>query len=313
MNNVLVTCPPMLGQIDSLRDYAKSKGIELHAQNVVQTLSEEELIEKVPLYEGWIIGDDPASRKVFEAAKKGKLKAALKWGIGVDNVNFDACRDLNIPFTNTPNMFGGEVADVAVGYLMGLARDLFSIDRDIRAKLSWPKPAGISVSGKSVGVVGFGDIGYQLAKRLIGFDVNIVAYDPGVEGSRALESVVRKTWGDGLDTLDFLIFTCSLNKHNYHMLDTDSISKLKRGCYVINVARGPLIDEEALLAALRSGHIAAAALDVFEREPLPESSELRSFPKCIFGSHNGSNTVEAVKRASIEAINKLADFLNEKN
>src|SRR3546814_18453260 len=89
------------------------------------------MVDLLPQYEGWIIGDDPATRRVFEAGKAGKLKAAVKWGIGVDNVDFAACKDLGIPIINTPNMFGGEVADVAVGYVIGLARQLFVIAREI--------------------------------------------------------------------------------------------------------------------------------------------------------------------------------------
>jgi D-3-phosphoglycerate dehydrogenase len=98
----------------------------------VQTLSVEELKELVPQHDGWIIGDDPATREVFMAGKAGKLKAAVKWGIGVDNVDFDACKDLGIPIVNTPNMFGGEVADIAVGYVIALARETFQIDDGIR-------------------------------------------------------------------------------------------------------------------------------------------------------------------------------------
>src|SRR3546814_10081018 len=136
------------------------------------------MVDLLPQYEGWIIGDDPATRRVVEAGKAGRLKAAVKWGIGVDNVDFAACKDLDIPIVNTPNMFGGEVADVAVGYVIGLARQLFQIDRGIRAG-EWPKPAGMSLAGKRVALVGFGDIGRSTARRLAAFDMPIIAYDPG--------------------------------------------------------------------------------------------------------------------------------------
>jgi D-3-phosphoglycerate dehydrogenase len=146
---ILVTCPPMLGMIDSFRHIFEEKGIELSAPNVVQTLSVEELKEIVPQHDGWIIGDDPATREVFEAGKAGNLKAAVKWGIGVDNVDFDACKDLNIPIINTPDMFGREVADIAMGYVIALARETFEIDRAVRDG-KWIKPRGISLSGKKL-------------------------------------------------------------------------------------------------------------------------------------------------------------------
>ncbi|WP_392340462.1 phosphoglycerate dehydrogenase [Moritella marina] len=309
---VLVTCPPMLGMFDEFVEPAKELGIELVAANTTQVLSEEELIKLLPLYDGWIIGDDPATKKVFEAGVKGKLKAAVKWGIGVDNVDFKACEELNIPIINTPNMFGGEVADVALSLLLALARQTHYIDREIRNNFSWPKPAGMSVSGKNVGVVGFGDIGENTVKRLIGFDVNITVYDPGVEGNKGYTQVKREVYPEGIEYLDFIIFTCALNQHNFHMLNAKVLASMKKGAQVINVARGPLIDEKALINALQSGQIKAAGLDVFEEEPLPKDSPLRDMQQCIFGSHNGSNTKEGVRRATFKAISHIAEFLGNK-
>lgn len=310
MFRVLVTCPPMLGMFEQFVEPAEKIGLELVPANTTQVLTEQELMDLLPEYDGWIIGDDPATRQVFEAAKSGKLKAAVKWGIGVDNVDFDACKELNIPIINTPNMFGTEVADVAVGYLLGLARQTFFIDREIRINNRWPKPAGMSLTGKTIGIVGYGDIGYNVAKRLMGFDVNVIAYDPGVEGARGLEYVERCSWPDKLGELDFLIFTCALNKHNYHMLNKETLNQLKQGAQVINVARGPLINESDLITALQTNHIKAAALDVFEVEPLPQDSPLRDMPQCVFGSHNGSNTKEGVVRASHKALEEMKEFLD---
>ena len=309
MKSVLVTCPPMLGLLDEFQDKANDLGLQLYPANTTQVLSEDELCELLPNFDGWIIGDDPATYKVFKTAKAGKLKAAVKWGVGVDNVDFTACKELNIPISNTPAMFGAEVADLAICYILGLARQTFYIDREIRKNFSWPKPAGISLSGKTIGIVGFGDIGYHTAKRLSGFEVNVVVYDPAFSANRGLSYVKNVLWPHELNNLDFLIFTCSLTDNNYHMLNRDTLSLLKPTSYVINVARGPLIDEEALIEALKSKAIKGAALDVFEVEPLAPTSPFRKMPQCIFGSHNGSNTIEAVQRASHQAIEKLADFL----
>ncbi|WP_287498314.1 phosphoglycerate dehydrogenase [Alteromonas sp. AO-Serp] len=309
MKKVLVTCPPMLGLFEQFKEPAAAKGIELVAAKTTQVLSETKLKELLKGFDGWIIGDDPATREVFTAAKQGGLTAAVKWGIGVDNVDFEACKELDIPITNTPNMFGSEVADVAMSLMLGLARQTFYIDREIRTTNGWPKPAGMSITGKTIGVVGFGDIGFNTAKRLSGFDVEVIAYDPGVDGNKELNFVKRAAWPECLEKLDFLIFTCALNKHNFHMLNAETLSKMKKGSKVVNVARGPLIDEQALIASLQRGHTASAALDVFEVEPLPVESPLRNMPQCIFGSHNGSNTIEGVHRASEAAIDKIAEFL----
>jgi D-3-phosphoglycerate dehydrogenase len=309
MYKILVTCPPMLGQFDKFIEPAKKLGLELVPAQTTQILSETELVSQLPNFDGWIIGDDPATKKVFEAGVAGKFKAAVKWGIGVDNVDFDACKQLDIPIINTPNMFGGEVADVGIALMLGLARQTYFIDRGVRAG-KWPKPAGMSMSGKHIGVVGFGDIGRNFIKRLSGFDVTVTAYDPGIEGNEGFSFVKRASFPEGLEECDFLVFTCALNKHNYHMLNENTLKLMKPGSCVVNVARGPLIDEVALIRSLKTGHIAAAALDVFEEEPLPIDSPLREMPQCIFGSHNGSNTVEGVERATLKALEEIAGFLH---
>ena len=212
---ILVTCPPMLGMIESFRHLFEERGIELSAPNVVQTMSVDELKEIVPQHDGWIIGDDPATREVFEAGKAGNLKAAVKWGIGVDNVDFDACKDLDIPIINTPDMFGREVADVAMGYVIALARETFEIDRAVR-KGEWIKPRGISLSGKTVALVGFGDIGQSTAKRLLAADMNVIAYDPFAGNNPNLPKVEREVWPNRVEEADFIVVTCSLTKSSYH-------------------------------------------------------------------------------------------------
>lgn len=305
---VLVTCPPMLGMIDTFRPIFEKHGVEVTAAKVVQTLSVEELVQLVPQHDGWIIGDDPATREVFTAGKAGQLKAAVKWGIGVDNVDFAACNDLGIPITNTPNMFGAEVADIAMGYVIALARETFQIDDGIRQG-HWPKPRGISLSGKTVALVGYGDIGKSTAKRLLAADMNVIAYDPAAPDSPELSAVQRGTWPNRIEEADFILATCSLTPSSRHMVNADVFAQAKPGVRVINVGRGPVIDEPALEAALKSGQVYSAALDVFEVEPLPMGSYLRTHPRCIFGSHNASNTADAVVRTSEIAIDKLMGFL----
>ncbi len=305
---VLVTCPPMLGMKDHFIPILESYGVEAVCPNVVQTLTVEELVDLVPRYDGWIIGDDPAVSEVFEAGKAGNLKAAVKWGIGVDNVDFDACHRLGIPIINTPDMFGPEVADIALGYVVALARETFYIDRAIRDG-NWPKNRGISLSGKRVGVIGQGDIGFNTATRLLACGMDVIAWDPGLLESRD-GRVKLVQWPDLVETCDFLVFTCSLNDENRHMLNKGILEQCKQNVRIVNVARGPLVNEEDLCHALESGKVYSAALDVFEEEPLPMNSKLREMPLCIFGSHNGSNTSDAVMKTNERAIELLMDFLN---
>ena len=306
----MVTCPPMLGQIDRFRSIFEKAGLQLYTPNVVQTLSVEELKALLPDMDGWIIGDDPANRAVFEAGKKGKLKAAVKWGVGVDNVDFEACKDLGIPVSNTPNMFGAEVANIALQYVIALARQTYLIDRGVRAG-QWPKPAGISIAGRFAGVVGFGDIGRAVAYRLKAIGLKVQVYDPFAQRSEEdLANFEFLDFPEKIEQADFWVLTAALNPQTAHILNADTIARMKDEVRIVNVSRGGLIDEKALIEALQSGKVHSAALDVFEVEPLPMDSPLRQMERCIFGTHNGSNTVDAVIRASLEAIKILFGFLD---
>lgn len=306
---ILITCPPMLRGIDQLRHFFDEKGIELVLPNVVQTLTEDELLELVPTVDGWIIGDDPATEKVFEAGVNGQLKAAVKWGVGVDNVDFKAAGKLGIPISNTPKMFGNEVADIAIAYFLGLARQTYLIDREVR-KNNWIKPAGTSLTGKTVALVGLGDIGLATARRLKGFDLKVNAYDPFTKltPEQAFSDQIL-TFPDQIESADFVILTCALTPSSFHLINAESIARMKDSVYIVNVSRGGLIDEPALIEALKSGKVQSAALDVFEEEPLTANNPLRQFEQCIFGTHNGSNTKEAVVRASLRAIELMFGYL----
>jgi len=305
---VLITCPPMIGMRDQFASIFKEKGIEVFIPEVVQTLSVSELIQLVPNYDGWIIGDDPATRDVFKAGSEGKLKAAVKWGVGVDNIDFDACKDYNIAITNTPNMFGAEAADVAVAYLIGLARNLFFIDREIRNN-NWEKKRGVSLAGKKVGLIGFGDVGRHVVKRLVALGMDLIIYAGPCSDFNSSNEYEFSEWPVRISECDFLVFACSLNKENHHMLNDTVLSQTKEHVSIINIARGALIDEAALVRGLQSGHVRSVALDVFEEEPLPTNSPLRSMDYCIFGSHNSSNTEEAVRATNMRVIDELFRLL----
>jgi len=304
---VLVTCPPMLRQIDRFATNFAHHGMEFYAPDVLQSLPEAELVELIPYYDGWIIGDDPATANVFEAGSSGRLKAAVKWGIGVDNVNFAAAERFGIRIANTPGLFGEEVADLALHYLIALARRTFEIDRGIRAG-EWPKPVGRSIAGKTVALVGFGDIGRNFAKRALALGLHVIVYDPAISFDDVFPHVLKR-WPDGIEQCHFLVLACALTPSSRKMVNRETLALMGSHVQLVNVSRGGLIDEPALIDALQADEIDSAALDVFDREPLSLDSPLRAFSRCILGSHNGSNTAEAVGRASHKAITVLAELL----
>lgn len=308
MTQVLLTCPPMIGIVDEMRPVFAKRGAELIVPDFVQIVPEDELMTLVPKFDAWIIGDDPATAAVLRAGCAGSLKACVKWGVGVDNVDFAAAERLNLPISNTPGVFGDEVADIAMHYVTGLARETFVIDRGVRNG-DWPKPRGISLRGRSVVLVGFGDIGRETAARMIAAGLTVKVVDPIFANVSALP-VEQASWPDALAGAGFVVFTCPLTDETRHMLNASTLTKAPRGLRVVNVSRGPVIDEAALIDALSTGQVHSAALDVFEIEPLPVESPLRDHPRCVFGSHNGSNTADAVRRVSLRAADLLFEGLN---
>lgn len=313
MHKILLTCPPMIGMVDAFSEDFENANFDVTVPEFTQEMSEDALCDIIGEYDGWIIGDDPASRRVLEAGVKGRLKACMRWGVGTNNVDFDAFKDFNIPIENTPGVFGREVADLACHYVTALARDTFTIDRKVK-RGEWFKPIGQSLWSARALIVGFGDIGQNLAKRLLAHDMEVWFYDPHVEKSDIAPGCSKVTWPHALSHVDYVIFTAPLSDQTYHMLNHDNVNLLKKGASVVNVGRGPLIAEQALLVGLQSGIIGSAALDVFEKEPLKvetHSKLLSMKDKLIVGSHNGSNTKEAVELVSRMCIEKLAKFLEE--
>ncbi len=301
---VLVTCPQLQCTIDRYEKVFAEHQIDVDLPNLVQALSEDELVEIIGEFDGVIAGDDEFSAAVLERAEK--LKVLVKWGVGVDAIDLEAARRLGIHVFNTPGVFAEEVADVVLGYMILLARQLHRLDRDVRAG-GWPKISGVSLQQKTLGIVGLGSIGRAVAQRgaalgmrLIGCDVAAIP-DP-VSNELGLQLA---TLDEVLGAADFLSLNCNLTAENRHLLGKREFERMKPGMFLINTARGRLIDEDALADALGSGTVAGAALDVFEEEPLPAESPLRGLQSCIFGSHNASNTAEAVARVNATAIEIL--------
>ena len=305
---VLVTCPHLQKTIDLYKDRLAKKGIEVEVPPLVQQLSEAELLEIIDRFDGVIAGDDPFTAQVLQKGKR--LKVIAKWGIGVDAIDLAAAARLGISVKNTPDVFADEVGDVALGYIILLARQLHQMDKSVRAGGRQQIP-GMTLRGKILGVIGVGSIGRGIARRGAAVGMSVLGYDvqeipESVQAELGVQSVGLE---ELLQRADFISLSCNLTPENYHLLSDDEFELMKLGVYVVNVARGPLIDESALVAALDSGKVAGAALDVLEVEPLPIESPLRQFDQCIFGTHNGSHTREAVLRVNDLAIHNLLQGL----
>ncbi len=307
MHKLLITCPAMINSKSTYAAELSSLDINVTTPSIEQQLTESKLIKLIPEFDAWIIGDDPATFRVVEAGKKGRLKAAVKWGAGTDNIDFSAFEKFNIPITNTPALFGEEVADVALNYIISLARQTLFISNEVKNGL-WPKPQGMSLAGKKIGVVGYGAIGKALVKRLKTCNMQVVCYDPLLQQNQGADFEIA-TWPNRLAELDYLVLCCALTKDNHQMLNEETIALCKTGIRIVNVSRGQLIDENALCTALQKNKVHSVALEVFSTEPPEASNTLLKHPQSIFGSHNSSNTLEAVIRANKKAISLICEML----
>ncbi len=323
---ILLTCPPMIGQLEKLRNIMTEHNINITVPEFTGLMSEEDLCKIIGNYDGWIIGDDPCTENVIKAGIKGKLKALVKWGVGVDNVDFDACKKYNIPVTNTPAMFGEEVSDIAINYLLTLTRETHIINKKVREGI-WYKPAGRTLTGRKVALIGFGDIGRCTARKCLAFNLNVNVSDPGFYHDMERSGKIKCKYNEELEIpqniqevticdnlqeavkgCDYIVVTCSLNKHTNKMINKEVIKLANKGVIIINVARGPIVIEDDVMELLDEGHIKSVGFDVFEIEPLSKNNKLMNYEQNIYGSHNGSNTVDAVLKTSKLAIDKLKSF-----
>lgn len=307
---VLITCPHLQKTIEPYRSLFAERDIEVEVPPLLQQLNEAELLEIIDRFDGVIAGDDFFTAKVLEKGKR--LKIVAKWGIGLDAIDLEAAKKLGILVRNTPDVFADEVADVVLGYIVLLARGLHKLDQSVRNG-GWLKIQGRSLRGKTLGVIGVGSIGQAVVQRGFALGMSVVGYDV----ASIPESFVQETGmtQESLELLlqvsDFISLNCNLTASNYHFLGEKQFDLMKEGVCLINTARGPLIDETTLVKALTAGKVAGAALDVFEAEPLPMESPLRQFDNCIFGTHNASNTLEAVMRVNEMAIQNLLTGLED--
>ena len=309
-SRVLITCPQLQVTVDQYRQIFEDHDIEIELPVIDQHLREHELLELIERVDGIIAGDDELSAKVLEKATQ--LKVIARWGVGVDGVDLETAEQLGIQVSNTPGVFSDEVADVVIGYIIMLARQLHKLDQSIRNG-GWAKIPGITLRGKTLGIIGVGSIGRAVANRGVACGMQIIGHDLHPVPDSVIETVpLRMVELDQLlKSSDFISLNCNLTAENRHMLGTNQFEMMKPGVFIINASRGALIDEEALIQALYDRKISGAALDVFESEPLPTDSPLRKFENCIFGSHNGSNTFEAVMRVNDLAIRNLIAGLEQ--
>jgi D-3-phosphoglycerate dehydrogenase len=277
--------------------------------DVITGESPEQLIARIGDYDGLAIrSSTKVTKAVLDAATR--LKVVGRAGIGVDNVDIPAASAKGVVVMNTP--FGNSIttAEHAIALMFALARQIPEANAQTQAG-KWPKNdfMGVEVTGKTLGLIGAGNIGSIVASRALGLKMKVVAFDPFLTEERAVEMGVEKA---ELDTLlakaDFITLHTPLTDQTRNILSRENLAKTKPGVRIINCARGGLIDEAALKAGLESGHIAGAALDVFQTEPAKESP-LFGTPNFVCTPHLGASTTEAQVNVALQVAEQMADYL----
>jgi D-3-phosphoglycerate dehydrogenase len=310
MPTILFTAPYMIPSLDRFRPVLAHYGIELIVPGQVEErLGEEDLLKFAGQFDGAICGDDRYTRRVLEACAP-RLKVISKWGTGVDSIDAETCTRLGIKLSNTANAFTNPVADTVLGYMLAFVRRQPWMDRAMKSGV-WDKIPGKTLGECVLGVVGVGRIGKAVLRRASAFGMtllgtDIIEVDPHFVTECRVEIVPLE---DLLAWSDFVSLNCDLNPTSYHLINERTLGLMRPTSVLINTARGPVVDETALVVALENGIIAGAALDVFETEPLPGSSPLLQMDNVMLAPHNANSSPAAWERVHWNTIKNLLDGL----
>jgi D-3-phosphoglycerate dehydrogenase len=299
----------MTPSLDRFEATFKKYGITLIVPDVQERMEEADLLKYAGQFDGAICGDDRYSARVLEACAP-RLKIISKWGTGVDSIDADACARLNVKLARTPNAFTTPVADTVLAYMLAFVRRQPWMDAAMK-RGEWEKIPGKTLSECTLGVIGVGAIGKAVTRRARAFGMKVLGTDIiEIDHVFITESGIEMTNLEYLlSNSDFISLNCDLNPTSHHLINAQALAKMKPNAVVINSARGPIVDEPALVAALQSGQIAGAALDVFEFEPLPHDSPLLKMDNVMLAPHNANSSPAAWERVHWNTIRNLVEGL----
>ncbi|KHC94004.1 phosphoglycerate dehydrogenase [Thermotoga sp. Mc24] len=254
-----------------------------------------------------IVGTNPLTAEMVE---NSSLKIIAKHGVGVDNIDLEAATKKGIPVTITAGANSLSVAELTIAFIFALSRGLVWAHNKLFLERRWEGTVGQEVSGKILGMVGFGSIGREVVKKAVCLGMNVLVYDPYVskDSVRLLEATPVDDLEQLLKESDFVSLHVPLNESTKNMIGERELSLMKKSAFLINTSRGELVDEEALVKALKEGRIAGAALDVFSEEPPDTNSPLFECPNLITTAHIGAHTKEAIFRMNMMAAQSIVDF-----
>ena len=309
---ILISAPYLLPVIEKYLPLLEKRGCDVVVADVEERLEEDDLLPIMGDIDGVICGDDKFTDKVLAASPR--LKVLSKWGTGIDSIDQESARARGITIRNIPNAFSEPVGDTVLGWMLAFARRFQEQTEDMQNG-GWEKLPGHALNEKTLGVIGVGNTGKAVIRRAHAFGMNIlgndiVEVDPDFVTHHDvnitdLESLLRQA--------DYISLNCDLNETSEFIINSSTLGLVKSEAVLMNAARGPLIREVDLVEVLEANRIKGAALDVFEHEPLPQNSRLRSLPNIILSAHNANSSPLAWERVHERSIENMMQVLESKN
>lgn len=308
MAKILVTCPPF-NKFSDAAELLVQAGCEIVKSPYPHPVKENQLVRIIGEMDAAIVGMDEVTAKVIKAANK--LKVIARYGVGIDTVDVETATKQGIIVTNAVGANENAVADLVFGLILCLARKICRADASVRQR-RWESIAGIEIWQKTLGVIGTGKIGRRVIKRAQGFDMNILAYDispdPGFAEKFGVQYVSLE---DLLRKSDFITIHVPLTPETTGLIGEKQMNLMKKSAYLINTARGKIVDEKALFIALKEKKIAGTALDVFSQEP-PGFTDLFTLNNVVATPHMAAHTKEALKKMDLICVENVIRVLNDR-
>jgi D-3-phosphoglycerate dehydrogenase len=307
---VLITAPRLIIDLERMMARLAATGWDLRIERPSQCFGEDALIPMVGDIDGAICGGDRWSARVFDAAPR--LRALCKWGTGVDAIDLDAARRRGIAVRNVPNAFTVPVSDTVICLILNFCRRCHFVATEM-SRGGWGRQEGAAAAEMTLGVVGVGNIGSAVLRKARALGMTLLCTDPRPPGQELLDDTGAALVD--LDTLlresDFVSLHCDLNPTSRRLIGARQLRLMKPSSVLINTARGGVVDQQALVEALREGRIAGAALDVFEDEPLPDEHPLRRMGNVMLSPHMANTSDRACFAVHERVIRNMEELLRD--
>ncbi len=310
--NILITAFPFVNEYKNLKKLFKNDNFNIKVVKTSQSLKEKDLLGLIENIDGVICGDDEFNERVLR--KANRLKVLSKWGTGIDSIDLKICKKLNIKVYNTPGAFTESVATQAIALILNFNRKILQNHNNIKKGI-WNKLSGSTLINKNVGIIGLGNIGLRIAELLTPFKCNVHGNDIKKISPKKLKKLNLKIKSKNFiyNRSEIIIIATDLNYSTKHLINLKTSKLIKNKPLIVNIARGPIINEKALISLLKKNIITGACLDVFENEPILINSKITKFENMILTSHNAFNTIEEVKKVHINTYkNLILGLKNEK-